>query len=170
MPDAVLYGRYINQYDKSLDERIMPSANWLRDDDIGGLRQLSEVFDYLEENNLADEAIKDKELSVKIWKEIREEFSQITISDNELCKFIENSIEYGLRFFTVVDICFIIMAKCRKNENVKELVEKYDKAWEFYKKLETEEQSSSSYNDDYKFDKKGLGFNDTLEYCRENLC
>ena len=167
--DAVLYGRYIAPYDKSLNESNMPAANWLRDDDIGGLRQLNEVFDYLEKNNFVEEAIAEKEYSVNIWKEMKEHFKEIDIPDFTLSEFIENSIEYGLRFFTIVDVCMKIFAKCRKKENVKDLLQSYDEAWASYKELEKRNQASSSYNDDYKFG-NGLGLNETIEYCRKNLC
>ena len=103
--DAVLYGRYITPYDKSLNESTYPCKNWLRDDDIGGLRQLNEVFDYLEKNNLVEEAIAEKEHSLSIWKEMKELFKEINIPDFKLREFIGNSIEYGLQFFTIIDIC-----------------------------------------------------------------
>ena len=170
VPDAVLCGRYISQYDKILNESIMPSANWLRDDDIGGLRQLNEVFDYLEKNNLVEEAIADKELSVKMWREIKELFAKIEIPQQELREFIGNSIEYGLCFFKVVEVCFKIMAKCRKNENTRELLREYDEVWSEYKGLEQKNQASTSYNLDYKFGKDGHGFDEDLKYCRANLC
>ena len=118
--DAVLHGRYISKYDESLNEIVMPSANWLRDDDIGGLRQLNTVFDYIEENNFVDDVLEEKKYSVKLWEEIKQIFETIKIPDNTLSEFIENSIEYGVRFFTIIDICMNIFAKCRKGENVKE--------------------------------------------------
>ncbi len=167
--DAVLHGRYITPYDKSLDESIMPSANWLRDDDIGGLCQLNEVFDHLEENHLVNEAIAEKQYSLKLWQEIKESFKEIDIPYSELREFIESSIEYGLRFFKVIDVCIKIMAKCRKKEKLKELLVDYDKVWEEYKALEMEEHASTSYDTDYRFSEKGFGFNETLEYCRKNL-
>lgn len=167
--DAVLYGRYITPYDKSLNESTYPCKNWLRDDDIGGLRQLNEVFDYLEKNNLVEEAIAEKEHSLSIWKEMKELFKEINIPDFKLREFIGNSIEYGLQFFTIIDICMKIFAKCRKKENVKELLCSYDEAWASYKTLEKRNQASSLYNDDYKFG-DGLGLNETIAYCRKNLC
>ncbi len=168
--EAVLHGRYITPYDKLLNESIMPSANWLRDDDIGGLRQLNDVFDYLEKNNLVDDAIEEKKYALKLWYEIKEMYKNIEIPNHELREFIENSIEYGLRFFKVIYICIRIFAKCRKNENVKELLVEFDTAWAEYKNLEEKNQASTSYDTDYKFSENGLGLNETLDYCRKNLC
>ena len=84
-------------YDKSVNESIMPSANRLRDD-IGGLGQLNEVFDYLEENHLVNEAITEKQYSLKLWKKIKESFKEIDIPTPKLREFTESSIEYGLCF------------------------------------------------------------------------
>ena len=130
---------------------------------------MNEVFDYLEEKHLVNEAIAEKQYSLKLWQEIKESFKEIDIPKAELRKFIENSIEYGLRFFKVIDVCIKIIAKCRKRENVKELLTDYDKVWEEYKELEAGEYASTSYNTDYRFSEKGFGFNETLEYCRKNL-
>ena len=46
---------------------------------------------------------------------------------------------------------------------------RYDKAWETYKELENYNQIASLYMDDYKF-ADGKGLNETIEYCRKNLC
>jgi len=168
--DAILHTRYISKYDESLDEIVMPSANWLRDDDIGGLRQLNEVFDYLEKNNLVEDALAEKRYGVQLWEEIKEIFDEVEMPDGELSQFINNSIEYGFRFSTIIEICMHIFAKCRRGENVKDLLVSYDKAWSKYKELESRAQASTSYMDDYKFSDGGLGLNETIEYCRNNLC
>lgn len=165
--DAVLHGRYITPYDKSLNESGLPCANWLRDDQIAPLSRLNPIFDYLEENNLVQEAIDEKELSVRIWNEIRDKFDKIEIENKALKEFISNSIEYGLRFYSIINIVFRIYAKCRKNENVKDLLEKYDDAWTRYLELEKRNQASSSFSGE-RFE--GIrGVDETIEFCRENL-
>lgn len=170
IPDAVLKGRYIEAYDKSLNESIMPCGNWIRDDRIGGLRQLNDVFEYLEKNNSVQDAVEEKHEAVRIWEQIKKQFSDIEIKDKKLSDFISESIEYGLRFYRIIDISFNIFAKCRKSENVRELLEKYDAAWADYKKLEENEQASSSYCEEYIFSENNLGLNETIDYCRKNLC
>lgn len=84
--------------------------------------------------------IYEKELSVRIWNEIRDKFDEIEIKNKALKEFISNSIEYGLRFYSIINIVFRIYAKCRKNENAKDLLEKYDDAWTRY--LELKKKSS----------------------------
>lgn len=44
IPEAILRGRYIEAYDVTLHEEAAPCENWIRDDRIGGLRQLNVVF------------------------------------------------------------------------------------------------------------------------------
>ena len=43
--------------------------------------------------------------------------------------------EYGLMFYSIINIVFRIYAKCRKNENANDLLEKYDDAWTRYLEL-----------------------------------
>lgn len=167
VPEAVLHGRYIAPYDKSLDESAMPCANWLRDAQIAPLARMTTVFEYLEENNLVGEALDEKSLSVHIWEEIRDIFAEIEMIDTTLREFIENSIEYGLRLYSIINIAFQIYAKCRKRENVKELLKKYDEAWKSYLELENRNQASTSFSGE-RFE--GIrGIDETIEYCRENL-
>lgn len=172
IPEAVLRGRYTEAYDLHLNEGIMPSMNWLRDDRMSGDNKLNIVFEYLEENNLVREAIAEKEQAVELWKEIREDFKKIQLDDETLREFIENSIEYGLRFFDIVRLCFCIFARYRKKESVKDLLKEYDDAWAYYRELELRPQASTSFHEEYQSTSKpnAQGWNDTIVYCRENLC
>lgn len=164
--DAVLHSRYIEAYDNSLNEEKPPCINWMRDDSIGGLRQLNKVFDYLEQNDLVEDALSEKEKAISIWKAIRERFEEIEISDGILREFISNSIEYALRLFSIVNISFKIFAEYRKGKSCEELLKKYDMAWEEYRELESRPQSSSSYKDSYYFAENCLGLNETIALCR----
>ena len=171
IPDAVLHGRYISAYDKSLNGEKMPSANWLRDDRIAGMHKaLNEVFDYLEENGLTEDAIKEKEYAVRLWKEIKKDFEKVAIPNAELKSFIVNSAEYAVRFFSVIAAAFKIFAKYRKKEDASDLICEYDKLWEQYRKMQEFPQSATLYHDDYLFEEKKRGLGDTISYCRENLC
>ena len=106
---------------------------------------------------------------IALWKEIREDFREIQMPDLTLRAFIENSIEYAVRFYTIINISFHIFAKCRRNENVRELLAEYDNAWVSYKELELRPQASSSYCEEYIFSDNNLGLNETIAYCREHL-
>lgn len=170
VPDAVLHGRYISPYDKSLNESYMPCGNWLRDDRIAGLQDdMNKIFDYLEKNDLVGAALDEKDLAVRLWEEIRTDFGEIEFSDKKLKEFIKNTIEYGLRFYRIVDISFHIFAKCRKNEKVTELLKEYDAAWADFNALLKEEDMATGYFDDYVLGNSRKGLGDTIEYCRKNL-
>lgn len=169
IPEAVLRSRYVEAYDLHLNEEIMPSELWLRDDRMAGLRQLNVMFEYLEQHGLLDEAMKERDTAIELWKELRDDFKEMEVPDSELREFIENSIEYAIRLFSITRINFHIFAKCRKQESVKELLEEYDKAWEYFKELENRPQASTSYCEEYIFSPDNLGLNETIQYCRDNL-
>lgn len=171
IPEAVLHGRYISAYDKHLNGIKMPSANWLRDDRIAGLHKgLNEVFDYLEEHDKVEEAIKEKENAVKLWKEIKADFERVDIPDIKLKSFIINSTEYAIRFFSIINVAFKIFARRRKNEDVSELISEYDRLWEKYKETQNFPEAATLYHDDYLFEEKKRGLGDTIDYCRKHLC
>lgn len=167
--DALLHGRYIEVYDKTLNEEYMPCCNWMRDDRIGGLRHLEKVFDYLEENGLTDEALSEKEQSVSEWAEVKKIFESIQVSDDDLKEFISNSIEYGKRLFEVVNIAFKIFASYRKGRICSDLIEEYDEAWKNYIKVEELQQASSSYSDTYSYGETdvGQGMRETVDMYRK---
>lgn len=167
--DAVLHGRYIEAYDKSLNEEILPCNNWMRDDRIGGLRQLGDIFDYLDEHGTVEEALAEKEKAVELWKDIKRKFFEIQLDDENLKEFIGNSIEYGLRLFAIVNIIFKLFVEYRKNNSCGELLVEYDKAWERYLELENRPQASSSYEDSYYFAENCLGLNETIALCRKQV-
>lgn len=169
IPEAVLRGRYIEAYDSHLNEEIMPSELWLRDDRMAGMRQLNVMFEYLEQNGLLQDAMEERETAIELWKEIQEDFKEIHISDSGLREFIDNSIEYAIRFFTITKINFQIFAKCRKQESVKALLKEYDEAWLNFKELESRPQASSSYCEQYIFSPDNLGLDETIAYCRDKL-
>ncbi|MBO4898367.1 MAG: hypothetical protein J5590_08740 [Clostridia bacterium] len=171
VPEAVLHGRYISAYDKHLNGTKMPSANWIRDDRIAGLhKDLNEVFDCLEAKNSVEDAIEEKKNAVRLWKEIKADFEKISIPNAELKDFILNSAEYAIRFFSIISVAFQIFAKCRKSEDVTDLLKEYDKLWEKYKETQLFPDAATLYYDDYLFEEQKRGLGDTIEYCRAHLC
>ena len=118
-------------------------------------------------------SLSEKEYAVELWKQIRDDFKQIRIDDEELREFIENSIEYGLRFFDIVRLCFYIFDKYRKQKSTKQLLKEYDAAWAYYRELEQRPQASTSYHEEYYSTTNGTitrqGWNEVMAYCREKL-
>lgn len=58
--EAVLHGRYITAFDRQYEEGIMPCQNWMRDDRLGGMKQLRPTFVYLYDRDLLDAAVYEK--------------------------------------------------------------------------------------------------------------
>lgn len=122
--------------------------------------------------NLVGEALSEKDRAVELWTEIRDDFKDIQMDDTSLREFIENSIEYGLLFFTIVRLSFYMFAKYRKQESVTLLLKEYDETWASYRELEQRPQASTSFREDFRSQnpQKGNGWNEVVEYCREKLC
>lgn len=100
--DAVLKGRYCEAFDHSLNESMMPTNIWMRDDRIGVLNQLQEVFGYLVEHGLVEEALNEKREAVTLWSSIRELSLALESGHHEMTGFIKISAEYGYRLFQVI--------------------------------------------------------------------
>lgn len=158
---ALLKGRYIECFDRTLDENSYPCKLWMRDDRIGGERQLFEVFDYLQENDLLYSALLEKEESVLWWREARKRLDEIDIPDKETKDYIVTSTDYAAELFNVIYCGFHAMIEKRlSGKRVDEFKAEYYKAWESYKEVGKRENCASLYNDVYLND-KGIG--DTIE-------
>lgn len=171
---AVLKGRYVECYDRTLNEGIMPCVNYMRDDRISGLRQLKEVFDYLHGKDLLEETLIEKKEACLLWQEVRLLFDKITIPDKELSEFIKTSIDYGILLYNAVYAAWNVMAvgyigtkRGKINDNaLKVAIEKFDIAWKEYYMLKDNKYSSSLYKDVYL---KMPGIGETVEYFRNRI-
>ncbi len=173
--EALLRGRYIEAFDRTYDEGYMPSANWMRDDQLGGLTQLGEIFDYLYTHDLLDAAVIEKKTGCLLWQEAARLFQQMTVPDAELSAFIETSIEYAIRLFEVIYCGWQVMAigyaaersGLLNKQELTEAIAAYDAAWAHYRKLAENPNASTLYGDLYRDDAPGLGA--SVAHCREML-
>ena len=157
IPLAVLKGRYIEYYDRTLNESFMPCGNWMRDDRIGGLQQLNNIIEYLYKNDLLHSAVVEKQESVLLWQKIKELFEGITIPNKELHSFIETSIDYAIGLFRiaetawkVMEIGFIAEKTGRVDkEALNEAIQAYDTAWVSYNSVTKRSSSSTPYQPEY---------------------
>lgn len=158
---ALLKGRYVECFDRTLDENSYPCKLWMRDDRLGGLKQLDEVFAYLKENDLLYASVLEKKESVMWWKAVKEAFSEIEIPDKELSDYIETSIDYACGLFEVIYRGWKTMVEgYTKGDRVASFKEDYYKAWEDYKKVGERENCASLYTDLYLND---VGMGDCIE-------
>jgi hypothetical protein len=140
---AILKGRHCETFDKSLNESVLPTACWMRDDRLGGREQLAEVLEYLYANQLFTEALNEKNETVKIWDEIKKLGDEIDWKDENQREIITTSIEYGRLLFNIVGQGWRVMCLGFEGEKtgeferekIVEAVEKYDSFWLEYKKL-----------------------------------
>ncbi len=171
---AVLKGRYIECYDRILNEGIMPCANYMRDDRIAGLRQLKDVFEYLYSNDLLEETLIEKKEACLLWQEVSHLFDKINIPNMELSEYIKTSIEYGELLYNAVYAGWRVMAvgyigekRGRVNADALRLaIDEFDLAWYRYNKLSENKYSSSLYKDEYLYEP---GIRETVEYFKEKI-
>ncbi len=109
--DAILKSRYIEAYDISLNESIMPCNNWMRDDGIGGLPQLKTVFEYLYKEDKLQDSLEEKYQGYLDWCKIKELCKKIDFSAIDDGEFIKTSVEYACRLFYATYIGWDLMIK-----------------------------------------------------------
>ncbi len=138
--EAVLKGRYCQGYDAQYQEKVMPVENWLRDDHIGGERQLKPIFDYLHVNGLLEEAIEEKRQACRLWDQVEQLASQIHFPDSKLDSFFHVTVSYGRQLYKIICCGWeIIAAKYQNGQcdagQLKDMITVYQQALVDYKKL-----------------------------------
>lgn len=116
---------------------------WTRDEFIGGMNELKADFEYLHTHNMGDSALNEKKQSVAIWKEMLELARSIRCNDKQTKNYIEVSTEYGYYLYSIYALGWEILWNgyigdlCGKYnmEEMKKMIEAYDKTWESYQKL-----------------------------------
>lgn len=162
--EAILRSRYIEEYDKTLNESFMPSGNWMRDECLGGMDQLGEAFEVLYENNSIDAAVKEKEYGLSLWKKVKEISEKIDFSNSLDGEFIKITAEYAVKLFAITVIGWKLMAegfiytKTGKADKklFEELLMEFDRAVEEYRKLSENPICPSLYGLEFLFDQKGM--------------
>ena len=99
---AILKGRYCAAFDQALAEAVLPVANWMRDDRLGGRQQLEPVLRYLHQRGWIDAALREKIEAVAHWDEIAALADQLHCPEAARAQFIRLSAEYGRRLFRIV--------------------------------------------------------------------
>lgn len=130
---AILKGRHCAAFDHALNESVLPTACWMRDDRLGGHEQLAEVLDFLRRKNLLDEALAEKAEAVRLWERVALLARQIEWRNQATQQFATVSAEYGLKLFRVVAAGWRVML-AGKNSAETALAD-YDAAWADYQSL-----------------------------------
>ncbi len=140
---AVLKGRHCAAFDRALNEAVLPTACWMRDDRLGGCDQLAEVFDHLDKTNLCDEALTEKSEAVRLWERVAFLARQIEWRDHETAQFANLSAQYGLKLFRAIAAGWRVMMAGRvaakksalDETELESALAAYDAAWADYQSL-----------------------------------
>jgi hypothetical protein len=162
--EAILRSRYIEEYDKTLNESFMPAGNWMRDECLGGMDQLGEAFEVLYRGGSIDAAIKEKEEGLRLWKKVRKIAEEIDFSTTPDGEFIKITTEYAVKLFTITVIGWKLMSegfvysKTRKVDKAyfETLLNEFDKAVADYRLLSENPVCPSLYGLEFLFDQKGM--------------
>lgn len=172
---AILKGRHCEAFDKALNESVLPTACWMRDDRLGGREQLAIVLEFLYTNQLLNEALIEKEESVKLWDQIKKLADEINWKAFRQSEIIKTSIEYGRLLFNMIEQGWRVMCLGYQGEKTgrfesKEIlraVEKYHLFWTEFKKLSNSPFCASLYEGNY-FNLPNMpevyGLDETIEY------
>jgi hypothetical protein len=148
---AVLKGRHCEAFDVLLDEAVLPTACWMRDDRLGGNDQLAIVLDSLASQGRYDEALEEKAEAVAIWDEISELADNIDWSGCDYGEFIKVSVEYGCLLFKIVNQGWRVLIAGHRGDSfeLSDAIARYDEHWRAYKALADTPLCSSLYRGEY---------------------
>lgn len=154
--EAILKCRYITAYDRTLNEICMPCCNWLRDDMLGGLCQLSKAFDVMFEQNTLLEALNEKKEGIELWQEIFELANNIDWNTCDKKDFIITSCDYAVKLFNIVYHGWEVMTfgylsekGISRIDELRTAIKNFDIAFEKYQDLDNNPCSATLYKLDY---------------------
>lgn len=136
---AVLKGRQCEAFDRLLDESLLPTACWMRDDRLGGEDQLALVLDRITSDGTADEALREKDEAVGLWRAIDSLAGRIDWGGSPDGEFVRLSARYGLLLFSIVREGWRILLAARGakpgSESLRDSIARYDALWREYRSL-----------------------------------
>ena len=162
---AELLGRYIKDYDdKHLHQAVVPCGNWIRDDKLGGLDQLGEVFAALYSDGTLRDALAEKRQALALWEEVREIYRSMEFRDTELGAYIGVSVDYAVELFRIICHGWGVMVEgylgdrsgSYDREALREQIRAYDAAWGADRQVGERKDCASLFRDTY-FGEPGLG-------------
>jgi hypothetical protein len=148
---AILKGRHCEAFDRLLDESVLPTALWMRDDRLGGGQQLRLVLDALERNGQLDEALAEKAAAVACWEEISALASRIAWPAGGAGDFVKLSAEYGRLLFSIVLQGWRVLVAGRRSDKpaLADAIARYDALWADYRALGRQPGCPSLYLGQY---------------------
>lgn len=154
---AILKGRHCEAFDRVLEESVLPTANWMRDDRLGGFGQLAEVLDYLHEHNLLKQALSEKQEAVRLWEQVAALARSIRWPSGPRWECVKTSAEYGRLLFGIIHQGWRIMAAGLAGDRsgrydtaeLSDAIARYDLLWRDYRTLGKSPYAASPYKGEY---------------------
>ena len=149
---GVLMGRQCAAFDCLLDESVLPTACWMRDDRLGGCDQLGIVLETLASHGRLEEALEEKAEAVRIWEKIVETAASIDWPPGADGEFVRISSTYGLRLFRIVHQGWRVMIEGLRADDpaaLSQAVFDYEEAWADYRELSASPHCPSLYRGEY---------------------
>lgn len=154
---AILKGRHCVAFDRLLNESVLPTAAWMRDDRLGGRDQLALVLQWLAANDQLDEALAEKAEAVDLWNEIVGLAGAIHWPPGAVGEFVKVSAEYGCLLFNIVHQGWRVLAAGIRGDQsgsygqggLADAAFLYEACWDRYRKLASSPLCPSLYVGDY---------------------
>ena len=172
---AVLKGRYCAAFDAQLRGELLPTANWMRDDRLGGREQLRPVLLWLWEKKQFDAALREKSEAVTLWERIVQLALEIEWADADTAEFVQVSAMYGYALFSIVLEGWRVMAAGTAGEQtgvwdkptITDAALRYQQNWENFRMLARSPHCPSLYRGCYLFragEAPVAGLDESVEY------
>lgn len=149
---GILMGRQCAAFDRLLNESVLPTACWMRDDRLGGSGQLGLVLETLAIHDQLDEALEEKAEAVRIWEKIVDLAAGINWPPGAKGEFVRVSAHYGLRLFRIVHHGWQVLIEGQRRGGGVALaaaIRDYEEAWIDYRKLSASPLCPSLYRGEY---------------------
>lgn len=101
--EALWLGRSIPAYARLRKFQDVDCALlWMRDDRLGGLNQLEEIFSQLQTAGLLDEALGEKQRAAALYAQMPGIGNQVFFDNAATTQFVQTSCEYAARLFALI--------------------------------------------------------------------
>lgn len=149
--DAVWLGRSIPAFAR---QRNFADADcallWMRDDRLGGLDQLGDIFRQLEDGGNLDESLREKREAARLFATLPAIAARIRAADPDITDTLRTSATYGARLFDLIACGWeLLIRRWRRQPVTPEEIQDFQARYEAYQHVAALPQCASLYQLDY---------------------